>query len=59
MLVLRILSTVFVGISFITGIIKNIVMLNDEDRTNVPATMGWSIYSIAWRVLIIVSIWLI
>ena len=61
MLVFRILTTVFVGISFLTGIMKNIVLFNHDDSspTDTKHTIMWSIWSILWRSFVIVSVWVI
>ena len=62
MLVFRILATVFVGISVITGLLKNIVIFCDKEDTekiNLGAVFGWCAWSILWRAFVIVAIWVI
>ena len=58
MLVFRILSTVFVGLSVFTGLVKNIAFFKDSKNDLLNVSI-WSIYSLAWRALVIVSIWII
>ena len=55
MLALAILSTIFLGLSCITALIKNEQMLPHED----VAFIGWTVYSLLWRSLAIVSIWVL
>ena len=60
MLALKIIATVFIGISFLTSTIHHLTLKEDEERSVV---FDWSIiplitYSISWRVLTIVAIWL-
>jgi len=60
MLALRILATIFVGISFITALIKNINVFQrsydsrkKEDRYILVSTLyGWS-----WRIIVLITIW--
>lgn len=62
MLVFRILATVFVGISVITGLMKNIVMFASGDNVEdvkAGAIIGWSLWSLLWRAFVIVAIWVI
>ena len=61
MLVFRILATVLVGISFITGLLKNLVMFCGRKDTE-PALgvcIGFSVWSIIWRAFVIVAIWIV
>ena len=57
MLVFRILSTVFIGISYITLMMKNVVLFSDD--TKMDRFACWTLWGVAWRTFIIVSIWLI
>ena len=58
MLVFRILATVFVGISCVTTLIKNIAMFAERDN-EIRNVSIWTIYGWLWRAFVIVAIWLI
>lgn len=55
MLALKILATIFVSFSVFTGIIKNARSCDDNEI----AFIVFSIYSILWRTLVIVALWVI
>ena len=55
-MVFRIIATVLLGLSFITGGFKNLAVLG-ECKTG--TVIAWTIYSIAWRAFVITAIWLI
>lgn len=59
MLVFRILSTVFLGLSCITSLMKNINMFGDNTHQGDKEVIGFTIYGWLWRAFVIVSIWLI
>lgn len=61
MLVFRILVTVFVGISIITGLLKNLVMFcgDKEKEPKLGACIGFSLWSLIWRSFVIVAIWIV
>lgn len=55
MLVLKILATIFVAISFITAYTKNQTLFEGENKAILLTTLwGW-----LWRTFVIVVIWLI
>lgn len=55
MLVLKILATIFVAISFITAYTKNQTLFDGENKAILLTTLwGW-----LWRAFVIVVIWLI
>lgn len=61
MLTLKIIATVFIGISFLTSTTHYLILQEDEER---GVIFNWSIiplivYSISWRVLIIVAVWVL
>lgn len=58
MLVLKILATIFVSISVITGISKNINLCENEGASTASFIVV-SLYSILWRALVIVALWVI
>ncbi len=58
MLALKILGTIFVSISIITGISKNAELCNNEDISKLSFIVI-SLYSILWRALVIVALWVI
>lgn len=58
MLALRILGTIFVSISVITGISKN-AYLCEENNNSTLSFIVVSLYSILWRALVIVALWVI
>ena len=58
MLLLKILATIFIGISVATALFKNATVL-DRDYQNWFIYVLLSIYSLAWRTLVIVTIWII
>ena len=55
MLVLKILATIFISFSVFTGIIKNAKTLDDNEYAFVVI----SVYSVMWRALVIVALWVI
>lgn len=55
-MVFRIIATVLLGLSFISGGFKNLAVLGESKTVTVIA---WTIYSIAWRAFVITAIWLI
>lgn len=57
MLALKIISTVFLGLSVFTCVGKNLCMF-DRDNTGRNFYL-WTIYSWLWRALVIVTIWVI
>lgn len=58
MLVLKILATIFVSISIITAVIKNAYMCDNEDVSKLSFIVVL-LYSILWRALVIVALWVI
>ena len=58
MLVLKILATIFVSISLITGIMKNASVCDNADTSTLTFIII-SLYSILWRALVIVALWVI
>lgn len=57
MLVFKILSTVFLGISFFTATLKNMALFDGTlygARNSLLVTL---LYSFVWRVLVILTIW--
>ena len=58
MLVFKILSTIFIGISVVTALYKNATVLVNDSQ-NLPIYILLSLYSVAWRTLVIVTIWII
>ena len=61
MLALKIIATVFVGLSCITAFIKNILVLRDEktDKFYFKSIIGATLYGWLWRALVIVALWII
>ena len=62
MLVFRILATVFVGLSVITGFFKNCAMFVDKNGDELKSVKGlifFSAWSILWRAFVIVALWII
>lgn len=55
-MVFRIIATVLLGLSFITGGFKNLVVLAGCKTGTIIA---WMFYSVAWRAFVITAIWLI
>lgn len=55
MLILKILSTVFIGISCLTALIKNLLLLN----SNIYNFIFANLYGLCWRALAITTIWLL
>lgn len=55
MIALRIISTVFVGISFITSMLKHLASA-EYDTSQI---VGFVAYSISWRVLVLITLWVI
>lgn len=58
MLVLKIISTVFVGISCITTVLKNLIIVHDNEVNTVGFILA-TLYSLLWRALVIVTIWVV
>lgn len=56
MLVLRILATIFISISVITGISKN-ALACEEHNNSTLLFIVISLYSILWRALVVVALW--
>lgn len=56
MLALKIISTVFLSFSIITGTIKNAALCEATDIDERFGTV-MTLYSLLWRVLVIVTIW--
>ena len=56
-MVFRILGTVFVGLSFVTMFVKNTFVFSDSK--NPIAYILTMLYSVAWRALVIVALWII
>ena len=54
MLALKIICTVFLGISVIGSFFKNIVAFEGDREV-----FGFSIYGWLWRALVIVTLWLL
>lgn len=57
MLALRIIATVFVGLSCITTIVKTVESVDVDDHPG--AALLFIIYGWLWRVLVIVALWVI
>ena len=57
MLALRIIATVFVGLSCITTIAKTAATIDVDDHPG--AILLFIIYGWLWRVLVIVTLWVI
>ena len=57
MLVFKILSTVFLGISFLTALLKNIALFDGTLNGARNSIVISVFYSFAWRVLAILTIW--
>lgn len=55
---LKIIATVLLGMSLMTLPIKHIVFFSDtrHERTNIVLSLLWSI---AWRVFVIVVLWIV
>lgn len=58
MLALRILATIFVSISVVTGISKN-ALACEENNNSTLSFIVISLYSILWRALVVVALWVI
>ena len=56
-LAFKIIATVLVGFSYLTGLSKNVLIF--ADNNNVFHFIGWSLWSIMWRTFVIVTIWII
>lgn len=54
MLALAILSTIFLGISCITTVLKNTISCD-----GINSTIFWTMYGLLWRALAITSIWVL
>ena len=59
MLALRIIATVFLGISIFCGAIAKTFAASTEEREDVLSSIIIMVYGILWRTFVIVSIWLI
>ena len=59
MLVFRILTTIFIGISCITTFIKNINIYADKGRYDNACIFATTIYGWLWRAFVIVAIWIV
>ena len=57
MLALRIIATVFVGLSFLTAWIKNSNVWSRADENGM--CLGVTLYGWLWRAFVIVVIWVI
>lgn len=57
MLALRIIATIFVGLSCITTIVKTVEAIDVDDHPG--AALLFIIYSWLWRALVIVTLWVI
>lgn len=57
MITLRIICSVFVGISFITGLMKDSSLV--DERTSNAKALLLVVYSVAWRVLLLIALWTI
>lgn len=56
MIALRIIATVFVGISFITSILRHLPHATDGDTTKFAVLVA---YSFSWRILVLITLWVI
>ena len=54
MVVLKIIATVFLGISVIGSFMKNLVAFDKDAQV-----IGFTVYGWAWRALAIVALWLV
>lgn len=55
MLTLKVFATLFVALSFVTSLFKNIYILDEEPKPTVVVTLyGW-----LWRAFVLVVIWII
>lgn len=54
MIVLKIIATVFLGISVIGSFIKNLIAFEKDSQV-----IGFTLYGWAWRALTIVALWLV
>ncbi len=59
MLALRIIATVLLGISCVTGFCKNILSLREGDNYWTKAIILSSLWGWLWRAFIIVVVWLL
>lgn len=59
MLVFRILATIFMGISCVTALVKNINIYAGRGEHSDVTVIISTIYGWAWRAFVIVAIWLI
>ena len=57
MLALRIIATVFVGLSCLTHVVKTIETIDVDDHPG--AILLFIIYGWLWRALVIVTLWVI
>ena len=53
MLALKIIATVFIGISIIGSFIKNLIAFDKDGQV-----FGFTIYGWLWRALAIITIWM-
>ena len=54
MIALKIICTVFLGISIIGSFFKNLVAFDKDSQV-----IGFTLYGWAWRALVIVTLWLV
>jgi hypothetical protein len=62
MLVFRVLATIFVALSIITSLLKNILVFYDEGSQSIKRFgmfVFTNLYSVLWRAFVITAIWLI
>ena len=59
MLALKIISTVFLGISCFTCFIKNAVFFKDDEKYQLARVSVWTFYGWLWRALVITTLWVI
>ena len=56
MLALKIIATVFLGLSCVTSVIKNAALFANKDN-EIQNFSIWSLYGLLWRAFIIVALW--
>ena len=59
MLVFRVLATIFIGISCLTAIIKNINIFGGDTGTHDVVVIMSTAWGWLWRAFVIVALWLI
>lgn len=60
MLALSIVSTIFIGVSCITSIIRNACIFSDEEGgIHFNLFFFFSFWGLAWRALVIATIWVL